>query len=63
MGLARALPFGRTPLDYPCLKVWGGCPTSAEPLTPKQDISQTRSASPAPTTQSPPTACSPPCSV
>lgn len=36
------------------LEGMGGCPTSTEPLTPKQDISQTHSASSAPTTCSTP---------
>lgn len=54
----------RTPLDdRPVLEGVGACPTSAEPLTPQQDISQTHSASSAPTTAAPPTSYSPPRSV
>lgn len=62
-GELPALPPQQDPSRRSPLERMGGCPTSAEPLTPKQDISQTRSASSAPTACSPPTSYSPPGSV
>lgn len=53
----------QNPSRRPVLEGAGACPTSAEPLTPQQDISQTHSASSAPTTAAPPTSYSPPRSV
>lgn len=56
VGRGRCVPSltKQNPSRLPMLEGVGACPTSAEPLTPQQDISQTHSASSAPTTCSTP---------